>query len=548
MNADRFDELLSLYVDGRATEGDLAELEGEMRRDPSLRRAFVERVRLDVTLTALLESSVETGAPASGRRVRAPRRATSENPGRLRAIGALAAALFIAALLMLVLRDGRPVPAGTKRPSTSRTADAEGVSLEEARRVAVEEQSRAEGEQHRTEERLASIQRQEAAAIRDEPGGQEPKAPADEVLARLRAEREAAETELQEARRRERQAALDVERTGKGLAAIPPRGQPSETRSQLATLDRVEGDVRVPGRPAATAGQALYSGDGLVIAGPRSFALVSTPDRTRMEFADGAVVREFTEARVVLEKGSVKAEVAHQPKDRPLVFATPHGDAKVLGTLLRLSVDPDPKRGTSLEVQEGRVELRSLAGKSVLVDAGHQASIAAGAALTAKPLGREEVLLALDVEDGKLPASVETGTVEAGPPRLGNRYCLAGVADSTGASKLFIGDGGNGLFTFAGDEILSFDYWTDPQASQVNFNFWDRSRKIAHEGSVPKLVVGKWTHVTVRLADLGDAGTRLREGDWVVNFYIQSTGGASRRFYIDNVVITRMRTLKPRSK
>jgi hypothetical protein len=200
-------------------------------------------------------------------------------------------------------------------------------------------------------------------------------------------------------------------------------------------------------------------------------------------------------------------------------------------------------------VQEGKVELRSAAGRSVEVDAGRQAVLAAGVPLASKPLPREEVLLAMDLEDGKLPAAVDQGTVEAGPQRPGSRFCLAGLQAATGSSHLFIGDGGNGLFTFAGDEVLSFDYWTDPQASQVNFNFWDRSRKISHDGAVPKLVTGKWTHVTVRLSDLGDAATRFAEGDLVAGFYIQSTGGGSaRRFYVDNLLITRTRTLKPRAK
>jgi hypothetical protein len=541
MRPERFDDLLSLYVDGRATDAELSELEDAMRADPALRTAFVERVRLDVSLTALVETAVgAAAASAPVRRTRASKAAIA-TPARLfRPAYLVAAGLFIAALAMLVLRDRGPaiVEQATLPPAKI-------VEVQEARHRAEEEHAAAEADQRRSEEKVAALQRREAAVLREE----QPKAPPEETLATLRVEREAAEAELREAQARERRAAEEVERAGKGLAAQPPRADRPETRPQLATLERAEGDVRVAGRPVPGAGQAIYSGDGLETADYRSLAILSFPDHTRMEFSGNAVVREFSEARVVMEKGSVKAEVARRPKDRPLVFATPHGEARVLGTILRVGADPDPKRGMSLEVQEGKVELRSAAGRSVMVEAGHQATVAAGIPLTSKPLPREEILLALDLEDGRLPATVEQGTLEAGPARPGNRFCLAGVQDPSGACKLFIGDGGNGLFTFNGDEVLSFDYWTDPQASQVNFNFWDRSRKIAHEGAVPKLVTGKWTHVTVRLADLGDAGTRLREGDWVVSLYIQSTGGgSSRRFYLDNVLITRTRTLKPRSK
>jgi len=532
MNPERFDELLSLYVDGRASDPELGELENGLRSDPARRRDFVDRIRLDVGLTSLFETAL---AQAPARPIRQPRRVTLSTSPMFRPAFAVAAALFIVALLLLVFRDRGQAPV------EERTTPA--IPVEEARRTAEEEHAGAERQQRKTEERVAELQRQEAAVVREEG----PKAPTDAALARLRAEREAAEQDLKEAQQRERVAAEKVERlTNPPLAPVDK----AVTRTQLATLERFEGEVRVVGRPALVLGQGIYPGDRVESAGPRSFAILSYPDRTRLEIGGETIVREIAEARIFLEKGSIKAEVARQPKDRPLIFATPHGDARVLGTVLRVSVDPDPKHGTSLEVQEGKVELRNPAGKSVLVEAGYHAAIVAGAPTASKPLPREEILLAMDFEDGKLPASVSTGSVEAGPARPGNRYCLAGVSEPSGAAKVFLGDGGFGLFTFNGDEVLNFDYWTDTQASQVNFNLWDRSQKIAHEGAVPKLVLGKWTHATIRLADLGDPGTRLREGDWVASLYLQSTGGAgaTRRLYLDNVTITRSRTLKPKAK
>jgi hypothetical protein len=336
----------------------------------------------------------------------------------------------------------------------------------------------------------------------------------------------------------------------------PRRPVSSETVSTVAVVDRLEGDVHVitgTGKSLAKQGYELLPGDGLECSGPRSFALVSYSDKTRLELAGNTLIREMSERttasagraaaprRLYLEKGSVKAEVARQPE--PMLFSTPHGEARVLGTTLRIVVDSDPKKGTHLEVEEGKVELRNTAGKALLVEAGHQAVAATGAPLLLKPLMREEVLLAFDFEDGKKPALVETGIVERGP---GSRICLSGEPDPSGSSKVFIGDGANGLFNFQGDEVLSFDYWADPQCSQVNFNFWDRTQGKTHEGQVSKVVVGKWTRVTFKLAELGDAGNRLKERDWVVNLYLQGTGPPPRRFYIDNVLITRARVLKPR--
>jgi hypothetical protein len=352
----------------------------------------------------------------------------------------------------------------------------------------------------------------------------------------------------------------EIERAPVNPVAPPVRPEPARpaplkpvTISVVAILDRVDGEVFVlAGRDLgreklrARAGVEIKPGEGLECVGARSFALVSFADKTRIELGGDTLVREMLNAkgkRVFIEKGTVKAEIAKQPKDQPMIFDTPHGEAKVVGTVLRLVVEPDPKKGTSLEVEEGKVELVNAVGRTVEVAAGHGAVAATGVPLAAKLYPREEVLFALDFEDGKRPLVVDNGTVERGP---GNRLCLAGEPDPSGSCKLFFGDGTNGLLTFMGDEVLSFDYWTDPQASQVNFNFWDRTQGRSHEGQVAKVVVGKWTHVTFKLADLGDPGTRLKEGDWVAGLYMQSTGPAPRKFYIDNLQIVRTRALKPR--
>jgi hypothetical protein len=75
--------------------------------------------------------------------------------------------------------------------------------------------------------------------------------------------------------------------------------------------------------------------------------------------------------RVQLARGTVAAVVSRQPADQPMSIVTPHGEARVLGTALRLSVRPDGKGSTQLEVTEGRVRFtRSRDGKSADVAAG----------------------------------------------------------------------------------------------------------------------------------------------------------------------------------
>jgi len=111
-------------------------------------------------------------------------------------------------------------------------------------------------------------------------------------------------------------------------------------------------------------------------------------DGTTFDVAAGAVIDRLTDAEdgklVVLTKGTLSADVRPQPAGRPLVFATPHGEARVVGTTLSLRVDPDAKKGTRLQVDTGKVELRNGAGRSVLVEAGWFAVAASGVELVAK--------------------------------------------------------------------------------------------------------------------------------------------------------------------
>jgi hypothetical protein len=318
------------------------------------------------------------------------------------------------------------------------------------------------------------------------------------------------------------------------------------TQTVVAVLDRAEGEVFVlgaAGRIAVKAGQSLRPGDGLEIAGA-ALAQISFPDKTKVEASGDTLIREISDAkgkRIRVEKGTVTADVAKQPEGQPLLFTTPHGEAKVLGTTLRLTVNPDPKKGTRLEVAEGKVEFKNLAGGKTVVESGHLAVAATGVSMASKAAPREEIVAFFDFEDGKLPPGADTGTVVRGPQ---NRICLAGV-DSGGTCKIFIGPAPE-LFHFEGDEILTFDYWVDNNAEQVNLNIWNRTQKVAHQSYVQKTVLGKWARATFKVAEMGEPGTpRIKEGDIVGNLYVQGTGGPpSRRFYIDNILITRPWSLR----
>jgi hypothetical protein len=308
----------------------------------------------------------------------------------------------------------------------------------------------------------------------------------------------------------------------------------------------MEGEVFV-GKTPAKAGQLLRHGEGLETRGARSWALIRFPDRTRVELEGDTLVRELLDReqargrRLFIDRGAVRADVSKQPAGQPMVFDSPHGEARVLGTTLRVAIDPDPRKGTRLEVEEGKVELRNLAGRTVLVESGHFAVAAAGATLSSKRLSKEELLFAADFEDGKKPAFLNGGKPERGPDR---RLCWTAEPDATGCTIWLNGD--PTLFTVAGDEVLSFDYWVDAQAGAIAVSLWNPTRKLSHEGAILKLVNEKWTRATVRLSELGDAAVRLKAGDQSNSIMVRAAGNAPRRFSIDNLTITRTRSLMPR--
>jgi ferric-dicitrate binding protein FerR (iron transport regulator) len=147
----------------------------------------------------------------------------------------------------------------------------------------------------------------------------------------------------------------------------------------VARLDSLVGQVRLSSGTAAVEGQEILDGQGLETVGD-SRATLKLPDGTTLRLNARTRIAELTaDHRVVLHQGALAADV--RPRERPLIFSTPHGDATVLGTSLRLAVDGT---STRLEVSTGRVRLNTLE-----VAAGQYAVAGAGATLAAKPLRAE---------------------------------------------------------------------------------------------------------------------------------------------------------------
>lgn len=159
----------------------------------------------------------------------------------------------------------------------------------------------------------------------------------------------------------------------------------------VAIVDHVQGEVLLlPDRSTLAGGQGVFSGQGLETAGAGTMAILLYPDGTRLEVGADSVLEKVDEGeagkRVSLAKGTLRVNVARQSAGRSMLFDTPHGQVKVLGTTLRIAVAPDKLKGsTRLEVEGGKVQLRNLAGNTVDVPSGHYAVAAVGVELVAKP-------------------------------------------------------------------------------------------------------------------------------------------------------------------
>lgn len=245
-----------------------------------------------------------------------------------------------------------------------------------------------------------------------EPERKPPEAPPEEDLERFQREKDRIEEEMR----------LEIEKAQKRLRPEPaprpaapevPTPDPQKpavtSAAAVAQVERVEGEAflsTVQGRVRAKAGDPLLAGQGVEV-GERGLAVVVfTDDKTRMEVGSGSEVHDLRRQeapgrgargkRMRLARGSLVAQVPKQPPDQPLVFTTPQGEAKVLGTTLKLSVDPTGAGSTTLEVIEGKVRLTRPDAKYVDVSSRHYAVAAVGVELTVKELPK--MLLSEDFE------------------------------------------------------------------------------------------------------------------------------------------------------
>jgi hypothetical protein len=177
---------------------------------------------------------------------------------------------------------------------------------------------------------------------------------------------------------------------------VPPEKKPVEkpTVVEVATLERVEGNVTVR-EAAAQSGIALTAGFSVETADERSAAVIRYPDGTRIELKGASGIRDASDGpgRRVIVSGTIVSEIAKLPGDQPMIFVTAQAEARIVGTKIRIEAAAE---FTRLDVSEGRVKFTRLKDKmSVDVAAGHSAMVAPNTPLASKLTRATEGLAAL---------------------------------------------------------------------------------------------------------------------------------------------------------
>ncbi len=334
---------------------------------------------------------------------------------------------------------------------------------------------------------------------------------------------------------------------------------PGATEPAVAVIEAAEGGVWVTargGRGPAKGGCPLPAGGGLAVAGGKGRAVIRFPDGTRMELGRDSVLGGIMDKAgrggvglfVEMSHGMLSIDAAPRPAGRALVVSTPHAEVRVVGTSLRLVVEPGERGSTRVEVREGRVRMAGRSGGAADVAGGHYAVAGGAGGIVVRPLpgAAREIVHRFDFEDGRLPKACRSGFVERGPERGGSRFCVAGAMDP-GAScggRVVLVDDARGLFTFSEDLVACFDYWVDDTVRTLDVQVWNRSQQLTFGATLWNVPRGRWTRAVLPLPEFvrQERGRvqRMRPGDAIITFWIQA-GQVGGTLYVDDLEIARIR-------
>jgi len=385
VNDETFAVLVQRYAEGDLRAPDRAALIREVQSDPGRRAQFARQVRLNLELNALLQPEDSEDA-----RLRASLIVSEDEDARDRRVMASLEKKLDLRRSTRSMKIVRPAPPPTPAVPVKMIAAAAILVVVAGALILM----------------FSGGSTEEPARAAVRPVRETPVRPAPEVERKAEnpdREREAAEAKQRERLRRMAEERDAMEREAK--AEAKPAEEPSKptapkratTVTAMARLMSTTGTVnilaygrKIPAQP----GQDLLSGQGIETIGPLSWAALRFADGTRLElWADTRVSRLVEPVdspqgkQAYVTEGTLLGAVAKQPKDKPFVLTTPQGEARVLGTVLAITVEPDGIGATRLEVGEGKVQFtETVNGNAIDVTTGLFTVASAGAEMKLKSI------------------------------------------------------------------------------------------------------------------------------------------------------------------
>lgn len=400
-------DLILSYLEGRATADQRDEIGRRLVEDASFAERVAFQARMDSILLTLRneDSRIERAAAYFPRRARSRRRRSGRTPEYSNlpwAVGAAVAACALFVLLLIASIGDRGPSIHSSSPPSARAEPPLSPGPEARRTVPA---PRIRNVETRIPARPPSNPYPSA-----EPGPRKPALPT-----------------VNPAR-----PPTPVRKPATPRPTLPSRVQVATLRSIRGSAMLIEDARRTPIR----AGQSVAVGQGVATGEQDSRVILSLNDGTEIALGPKTLLRTITTAEegkdLAIASGTVEAEIAPQPAGRPLTFTTPHAQARVLGTRLRLDISGET---THLEVTKGRVRLiRSRDGRFVDVRAGYYAVAGEGVPLVARRL-RELTLFEDDFSAHPVGRWPEGWNRTSEPNRAGFRV----MQDSRNPRQRFMG-------------------------------------------------------------------------------------------------------------
>ena len=200
--------------------------------------------------------------------------------------------------------------------------------------------------------------------------------------------------------------------------------------AKLARLSNLEGSLTIKRGSrtfAAQPGDSLRVGDRLVTAANSRASFKYLGEETEIALESVTQLRLDRQRggkRLRLDQGTFEASVAKQEPGMPLRLETPQAEAIVVGTRFKLLA---ADASTRLEVFEGAVSiLQSFENPSLLVSAGHGATVVPGQPTTRQKLSDSRGTILLEQWDDSVAATNQTYL---------SQFMFSGVGVKPGSSR-----------------------------------------------------------------------------------------------------------------